>query len=376
MSSSRPCFACAQGRFSALPRLERAMRSDGQILDRPLSKERCGDCGLVRHEHPIGRQSVDALYGEDYRLPSLAAAEDEARAAVYFEVIRSALNAEALPRTALDVGSGSGSLARRIGRDLVTDRVVGIDPAGPQEVQGNVTLLRGGLEEHQGRLDRFDLIVSINTLEHVAEPVSALRQMEDLLTDEGTLVLVCPSASPPNVELLFFDHLWSFTSEALIAVATAGELTLRSAEPLPVSVGQFQRVVLDRGKRKTTEAPLAGRPGKPVDSKTDAYLESWQELDRNLLSRCASDQLEIFGAGQMAALLRCYAPGVWSRCVGLLMDEPEESWGLGQVERLPTSLSPDLPIVVGTHPRHHLAVAERVRALGGRAVRFDDLIER
>ena len=371
MTVERSCIACGRGRFVPLPQLPRSMRSDGRILDVPLRKECCSGCGLVRHSSELDAESVGSLFGEDYELPSLATAQDEARAQAYFDVIASALPQGFRPSNVLEVGSGSGALARRIARDLTAGSVVGIDPAGPSVEDGNLTLRRGLLDDAGEGLGPFDLVFSINTLEHVADPRETLRQLEGQLSDDGLLVVVCPAATPANVELLFYDHLWSFTSGALVALATQGALNLVDVSPLPQSFGDFQRVILRR------EAPTTPTPRHaPGESSPHAYLEAWRSLDARLVERCGAREVCVFGAGQMAALVRCYAPELWSRCSGLVMDNPDDSWGLGPVAEVPSSLTPEVPIVVATHPRHHAAIAERIRTLGGRAVRFDDLIER
>jgi SAM-dependent methyltransferase len=364
------CIACANSEFVSLPSFDRAMMSDGRILDRRLRKERCTACGLIRHVEQLDKAAIEVLYSTDYALPSFGPEADAARAEAYLRDIQRVLPGGFQPGTVLDVGSGSGALAKLISAEFTNSDVFGIDPAGSTCTDGNVTLLNGFLEDHREELPNFDLIVSINTLEHVADPIETLNDFREVLNQGGVLVLVCPTSIPSNVELLFFDHIWSFTPEAFERVGASCGFSVLNHRILSPSLGDFQIMALTIGEA----CEIA--PSPDAHTQTDRYLRAWTELDGELLRRTGADDIMVFGAGQMAALLRCYTPRVWAKSCGIIMDVPDPSWGLGPVNSVPESLSPDLPIVIGTHPRHHGTIADRINSLGGRAVRFDDLIER
>jgi len=365
------CIACHTETFHSLPIQPRGMMSDGRIVEKPLSKEQCVECGLIRHTSPLSQDDIIALYQTDYGLPSAAPEADFARAEAYCRVICSALPVAFKPKHILDIGSGSGALVRALGSALATTHVYGVDPAGSEEKGDGFTLKTGFFEAHQNAITECELIISVNTLEHVADPIGTIAGFTENLSEDGVVVLICPTSAPSNVELLFDDHIWSYSPKAFAAVARNAGLTLQNWQRLPRSFGDFQMIILRR------EGQISASFEPPNDRGTpEAYLASWLQLDGSIMEDLGDRSCSIFGAGQMAALMRCYAPRVWARTKSLIMDNPDTSWSLGVVGPVPEKLSPDNPIVIATHPRHHGALAARIAKQGGCAIRFDDKIER
>lgn len=365
------CIACHTETFRPLPNLPRSMMSDGRIIEKALAKEQCVECGLIRHASPLSQKDIFALYGTDYRLPSAAPEADLARAEAYCKVICSALPPSFKPDNVLDVGSGSGALLRALGSALAAKHAYGVDPAGQEEEGDGYTLKNGLFEDHQGEIAECGLIISVNTLEHVADPIGTIACFAEKMSEHGIVVLICPTGAPSNVELLFYDHIWSYSPRAFAAVARNAGLAIQNWQRLPEFLGDFQMMILRR------EGQVSSAFEPPEDNGTpEAYLERWQQLDGSLMRDIGDRACLVFGAGQMAALLRCYTPRVWARAKCLIMDNPDTSWLLGDVRPVPEELSLDNPIVIGTHPRHHSALAARIAKQGGCAIRFDDKIER
>jgi hypothetical protein len=64
-------------------------------------------------------------------------------------------------------------------------------------------------------------------------------------------------------------------------------------------------------------------------SERRSYLCAWSKLDDTLLPRLSSGpRLIAFGAGQMATVLRAYAPRTWERIEAIMLDDVSESWTL------------------------------------------------
>jgi 2-polyprenyl-6-hydroxyphenyl methylase/3-demethylubiquinone-9 3-methyltransferase len=108
-------------------------------------------------------------------------------------------------RTALDVGCGAGLLTEPLAR--LGARATGLD-AAPENVGAarahadlaglDVEYIAGGIEAVDGR--RFDLLVSMEVVEHVADVEAFAQGLADALADDGLLIL-----STPNRTLL--SHL-------------------------------------------------------------------------------------------------------------------------------------------------------------------------
>jgi len=104
-------------------------------------------------------------------------------------------------RRALDLGCGAGLLSEPLAR-LGAD-VTGLD-AAPENIaaarhhaagQGLAIDYRaGGIESLAG--ERFDLVVSMEVIEHVADPAAFIAGMAGALAEGGLLVLSTPNRTP------------------------------------------------------------------------------------------------------------------------------------------------------------------------------------
>ena len=127
----------------------------------------------------------------------------------------------------LDLGCGSGYLCRRFSKENYGN-IIGVDielpvdhdkdDSGPQFLQIDlnekdwvISLLRAtGLE-------RFDLILAFDIVEHLNAPVEFLKTVRTLLSGSGSLVMTTPNTN--SWERLLFPKTWSGAKDA-------GHLTL------------------------------------------------------------------------------------------------------------------------------------------------------
>lgn len=104
-------------------------------------------------------------------------------------------------KRAADIGCGAGLLAEPLAR--LGAAVTAID-AAPENIavaklhagkQGLAIDYRsGGVEALAG--ERFDLVTSMEVIEHVAEPVSFIAALAGLLADDGVMILSTPNRTP------------------------------------------------------------------------------------------------------------------------------------------------------------------------------------
>jgi SAM-dependent methyltransferase len=376
-----------------IPAAERSMLSDGRVIARPLDKLWCRGCGLIRHRQPPTPAEISAIYSGAYGLPALTGSGEQFRGRAYASAILEALGETTNGLRLLDVGCGSGAMLRALlERDEASSfRLTGIDPALPAAlalVSERLTLKRGfpdsDLAGHDlaGHdlvgldlvgLGPFDVVISINTIEHTPDPAKFLSTLETLMTPGGMAIVICPTTEFANDELLFFDHFWSISGRAMAGFAASAGLHLIGHAGLASPLAGFQ---LFRFMRSTSAEAAAGIENASADA--IAYLTAWKELDASLeqLLLKADKPAQAFGAGQMAALLRAYAPRTFAVLKRFLLDHPEEAWPLGPAIRYDGLRTLDGWItLVAVHPSAQNAVAARIRGDGGIAVTLPATIQ-
>lgn len=231
----------------------------------------CPSCGLVSLVDDATGRLVSCSYDESY----FHAAENDA-AVGYSDYF----GAEAGPRTAfarsvasglaaafpgarrsLDVGCAGGylvaALAERgfdaygvdMSRYAVTHGVAGIENR----------LLEGDLSALDG-LEPFELITMMDVIEHLPDPVSAVRQTFSQLAAGGTLILLTPRyggrlLAQQGAEYVHFnsDHMYYFTEQTLSAVIRAATgLTPITADVLS-TLHRWNALIPPEVRQKYTE---------------------------------------------------------------------------------------------------------------------------
>jgi SAM-dependent methyltransferase len=151
------------------------------------------------------------------------------------------------PSKILDAGCGSGDHAFYLARRYPTARVLGVDVDAAFVERNRITARALGLANVEFKVasiedplpDPFDLIVSIDVLEHLHEQQQALRGLRDALSAGGVAYFHIPTVRPRSVPFsrwLHDFHAWSeeehvaddLTAEQFEAATTqAGFATIR-----------------------------------------------------------------------------------------------------------------------------------------------------
>jgi SAM-dependent methyltransferase len=137
----------------------------------------------------------------------------------------------------LDVGTGSGELLFQLGR-LGYSRLFGIDPFAECDVDYGfygIEIRRAEIDQHRGR---YDLVMFHHSYEHIADPLSALREAARL-TKPGKLVLIrIPIAGSYawrkyGMNWIQFDaprHIFLHTESSIRILAEKSGLALEKVE--------------------------------------------------------------------------------------------------------------------------------------------------
>lgn len=152
---------------------------------------RCGHCGFI-FAQPLPHGDMLSLYRrmEDPEYQATASA----RRGQMRRLLELATASHPAARTLLDVGAATGLLmVEAAARGLAAE---GVEPSKwcvdvARDVNG-VTIRHGALEDCSDELGRYDLVMLVDVLEHVVDPMSLLRRASQHLADGGRLVVVTP----------------------------------------------------------------------------------------------------------------------------------------------------------------------------------------
>lgn len=186
-------------------------------------------------------------------------------------------------RTVLDVGCGDGLLFDRLSE--IAEQVEGVepdtrllDPDGFHRDRIHVTPFDDSFQPGK----RYDLILMLDVVEHLPEPVEALRHARRLLAPGGFLVITVPAfmllwTNHDRVN----EHRIRYTRQTFAAIAR--EAGLRIATQRYLFQWTFAAKLLQHLFEPWTNAP-ASTPSIPPAWLNSALLQ-WSKLENRIASR-------------------------------------------------------------------------------------------
>jgi hypothetical protein len=361
------CFVCSGNTFERLidPQPDRSIVSDLRVVPGPLDKWRCGTCGAIRRRDTDGMTN---LFETNYDLYAHepGRVEEVRRQGGYAQWLASMLGA---PASCFEAGSGNGSLLLALAEHWPHAAMRGVEPADGAAAaarHAGLEVTTGYLRERESGAATAELAIAVNVIEHTAAPLDFLRA---LASHGDRVAIVCPDGSLPNSEVLFGDHLHSLHPEHVAALFAAAGLQVERAERAPRELGYFQIVVGTRG------SPPAEHDAWPSTDDTASYLAAWRSLDDTLMERIGDTDVIAFGAGEAAGLLRAYAPLAWSRVSACAVDAPDVDH-FGELAVVDARGLEPSAMLLAVRPAVQATLEAKLRPLGHRVVRWDDVIPR
>jgi SAM-dependent methyltransferase len=206
-----------------------------QVRD-TLSIFKCVTCGIIfRNEYHSGssygyeestfenwkEESVRRFFGNDFTKPNLVALKES-----YREALMPLDEPEASGRV-LDLGCGGGLFLKLL-NELEYD-AQGLEPSALFRNFGadylGLRILDGDIYDYQNGL-KFDTVILNSVLEHLEDPIKALREIrKNILAEGGNLIVTVPNIF--SLEYLTEglrwhnfneDHLWYFSEPSLLYV--------------------------------------------------------------------------------------------------------------------------------------------------------------
>ena len=228
-SMSNHCDLCHHELGAGVYEAERSTRG--------LKVHICAHCGLVQSTPRIDRAA---------RAPAAVSGGADWGNVRYGKGFRTSAALSALKRYAvlneeislLDVGSNRGSFARAFLEAAPEAHVVAVEPdervADSARDLPRTELIVSRIENAALESDRFDIVHSCHTIEHLAEPMRVLADHWRVLKPNGLLVLDAPNIaiieSDDIIEEWFIDkHLYHFSVRTLMRMVTAAGFDIVSA---------------------------------------------------------------------------------------------------------------------------------------------------
>jgi 2-polyprenyl-3-methyl-5-hydroxy-6-metoxy-1,4-benzoquinol methylase len=198
---ARPCGACA-----SLKTLPYAQVRDVEYFtsDRQFTYILCENCSVVSLSNPPVDQ-LAVIYPTNYY--SFQPADKNLglriKDALDRRLFRRCLNQlPNRPLAVMDVGGGNGhqlTLIRNLDSRVRKTVVVDLDTSAESLARAaGHDYFHGRIEDYQPQT-QFDLILALNLIEHVANPLEVLTKLRDCLSDDGMVLI-----KTPNIDSL--DH--------------------------------------------------------------------------------------------------------------------------------------------------------------------------
>ena len=239
---------------------------------------RCCECGALSIGE-VPRDRLAEIYPETYYSFAGGALSPVERVKQWldrrlFKALLAGIAGETL--SALDVGGGTGwllSQARAVEPRLTRTAVVDLDASAADgaAAQGHAFHL-GRIEDFMSE-ERFDLILLLNLIEHVEDPVAVLARMRGLLAPGGRILVKTPNHDSLDARL-FRHKSWGgyhcprhwviFTPESFARAAAAAGLGIertRLTQGAPFWAVSVLEALGRRGWARIDRAhPMCGHP--------------------------------------------------------------------------------------------------------------------
>lgn len=254
------CYLCNSSQF---------YYRDGEVRDDPSLKiVECLNCGLVSLSSSThiqaGHYEAGGMHSESPASLEHWLRETEADDSRRFELLKGAMT----NKRVLDFGCGAAGFLRKA--QTVSAFAAGVEPENRvREHWKEQIRIHANLSA--ARTDReFDLITAFHVIEHVPDPRAMLKQLADLLTESGRLVIEVPSADDAILTLYdsaafqrftyWSQHLFLFNQETMRQLASQAGLRV-------VAIRQMQRYPLSNHLHWLSK-------GKPGGHQQWAFLDT------------------------------------------------------------------------------------------------------
>lgn len=166
----------------------------------------CGDCGTI-FIHPVPLDLLKKIYPPNYysfanRSKNIVVKLKEWLDKRFFKKILKTIPAAGI--NALDIGGGTGwilDVLKKTDKRIGDTQVVDIDEKAKAIAEQNGHAYHQGVIETFKTEKRFHLILMLNLIEHVVDPLAVLQNAQSLLAPGGVIVIKTPNTDSWDARL-------------------------------------------------------------------------------------------------------------------------------------------------------------------------------
>jgi hypothetical protein len=148
----------------------------------------------------------------------------------------------------------------------------------------------------------------------------------------------------------------------------------------PIELPGFQMVIaaarpLEEYKPQQEVVPF-GVDVQKLHASRVSYLTRWSDLDAKLCSAMAGFRTTtVFGVGEMARLIRVYAPSAWERIDSFVVDDPIETefFGYPVIPYTELKVAPSKLVLLAVSQHSAEKLSARLKAAGHSVLVIDSL---
>jgi len=292
-----------------------SLSSDRNILEIPLKKIQCKKCGLVFSDINLQNKNLTKNYKKKYSY-NFSNKEDaifftnigtQDRSSHIFEWIMENLTKTELrkAKTIVEIGCGEGNLLEKFSKKFKNKTTIGF------ELNENAIKIgqKKGLDIRN--LDdlknvKADILISFAVIEHTQSPKKFLKNMVNVLKEDGILIIGQPHQDKIYYDIFFSDHLFHFSSKHLQEYGRHVDLIeyKKSIGRWPIDSFSLH---LFRKSKKELKKSTRYHPTK-VNQSIKYYKRVFERINKFLRKKKNVESgIAVFGLGELFSIFFCYS---------------------------------------------------------------------
>lgn len=197
-----PCFICSSTKSTVLYELAfPALHYPGEFVIRE-----CAICGLLFNSPRLTEESLYDLYDSDYYFFQRRDSDEFGRVSSIFLRTISLIEKDISEKRVVEVGSAKGyllALMKQLGW-IVQGIEISSSASNYAYTKFSVPTHTGTVDSYSNSNEKntFPLVLAIDVLEHVPDPISFVQSINKIIQKNGILIIDTPNANSTNLKIL------------------------------------------------------------------------------------------------------------------------------------------------------------------------------